>query len=83
MNDLRKAACWHVNCECIRQPKRRNGYLPRASPDRDKAACHSMANRKRGKLSMIRTIYSSICGALIFIAALIPAAILVMDKTGF
>lgn len=31
---------------------------------------------------MMRTIYSSICGALIFIAALIPAAILLMDKAG-
>lgn len=35
-----------------------------------------------GGLSMIRTIYSSICGALIFIAALIPAAILILDKAG-
>jgi hypothetical protein len=32
---------------------------------------------------MIRTLYSSICGVLIFIAALIPAAILIMDKAGF
>lgn len=31
---------------------------------------------------MMRTIYSSICGALIFIAALIPAAILLLDKAG-
>lgn len=32
---------------------------------------------------MIRTIYSSICGALILVAAMTPAAILIMDKTGF
>lgn len=32
---------------------------------------------------MIRTVYTSICGVLIFIAALIPAAIHVMDKAGF
>jgi hypothetical protein len=36
-----------------------------------------------GGISMIRTLYSSICGVLIFIAALIPAAILIMDKAGF
>lgn len=36
-----------------------------------------------GGVSMMRTIYSSICGALIFIVALIPMAILIMDKTGF
>jgi hypothetical protein len=32
---------------------------------------------------MLRTIYSSICGALILITALIPAYILIMDKIGF
>jgi hypothetical protein len=32
---------------------------------------------------MIRTIYSSLCGALIFLAALIPAALLILDKAGF
>jgi hypothetical protein len=32
---------------------------------------------------MKRTIYTSICGALMFIAALIPAAILIIDKAGF
>lgn len=36
-----------------------------------------------GGISMMRTLYSSICGVLIFIAALIPAAILIMDKAGF
>jgi len=32
---------------------------------------------------MMRTIYSSLCGMLIFIAAMIPAALLIMDKAGF
>jgi len=36
-----------------------------------------------GGMSMKRTIYTSICGALMFIAALIPAAILIIDKAGF
>jgi hypothetical protein len=33
--------------------------------------------------SMMQTIYASICGALILIAALIPPAILILDKAGF
>gem|GEM_PF-2683681 len=32
---------------------------------------------------MMRTIYASMCGALIFIVALIPPAILIIDKIGF
>lgn len=36
-----------------------------------------------GAFLMIRTICSSICGALMFIAAMIPAMILVIDKIGF
>ena len=32
---------------------------------------------------MIRTIFSSICGALILIAALTPTAILIMDKSEY
>ena len=32
---------------------------------------------------MIRTIYASICGAIIFLAALIPPLMLIADKTGF
>ena len=39
--------------------------------------------RVTGDIAMMRTIYSSLCGALIFIAALIPTAILIMDKAGF
>jgi hypothetical protein len=33
--------------------------------------------------SMMQTIYASICGALILITALIPPAILILDKAGF
>jgi hypothetical protein len=32
---------------------------------------------------MMRTIYASVCGALILIAALIPPVILIIDKAGF
>jgi hypothetical protein len=32
---------------------------------------------------MMQTIYASMCGALILIAALIPPVILIMDKIGF
>jgi len=32
---------------------------------------------------MMRTIYVYVCGVLIFIAALIPPAILIIDKAGF
>jgi hypothetical protein len=32
---------------------------------------------------MARTIYSTLCGTLILIAALIPVVILLMDKGGF
>jgi len=32
---------------------------------------------------MIRTIYASLCGAMILIAALIPPLILIIDKAGF
>lgn len=32
---------------------------------------------------MIRTIYSSLCGALMFIVALTPVVILFMDKALF
>jgi hypothetical protein len=31
---------------------------------------------------MMRTIYASMCGALIFFAALIPPAILLIEKAG-
>jgi hypothetical protein len=31
----------------------------------------------------MRTIYVSVCGVLIFIAALIPPALLLMEKAGF
>jgi hypothetical protein len=31
----------------------------------------------------MRTIYASICGTLIFVAALIPVVILLMDNAGF
>jgi hypothetical protein len=32
---------------------------------------------------MIRTVFASICGALILIAALILPAFLILDKAGF
>jgi len=32
---------------------------------------------------MMRTIYASLCGAMILIAALIPPLILIIDKAGF
>jgi hypothetical protein len=31
-------------------------------------------------MAMLRTIYSSLCGALIILAVLIPIALLLMDK---
>jgi len=31
---------------------------------------------------MIRTIYASLCGALMFIVAIIPPLILILDKLG-
>ena len=35
---------------------------------------------RAGGLLMIRTLYASICGALIFVAALIPPLVLILDR---
>jgi len=32
---------------------------------------------------MIQTIYAATCGALIFLVALVPPAIFIIDKAGF
>ena len=37
----------------------------------------------KGGISMTRTFYSLICGALILLAAVTPIAILIVDKAGF
>ena len=44
------------------------------------AAIRSSKVSGAGGLLMIRTIYASICGALIFLAALIPPLVLIIDR---
>jgi hypothetical protein len=36
-----------------------------------------------GGFSTMKTLYASMCGALMLIAALIPPAILIIEKAGF